>query len=195
MLAFTLDTNCVIALDENRSAAPAIRRLAEAHATGNANVAVVAIMASEKQRAGGYIESFEVFERRLETLGISHLGLSLPMFYWDITFWGRHFWSDCGMQALERQIHRVLFPRVEFIWQDYCRSHGLDPATSPAASPPGHPWRNAKCDVQAIWSHVHHGRDVFVTTDSNFHKSTKKPVLLSLGAGRIERPQGAVALL
>jgi hypothetical protein len=196
MLSFTLDTNCVIDLDENRPAAPAIKRLAVAHATGSADVAVVAIMASEKQRAGDYIEDFQVFQHRLEKLSISHLGLLLPIFYWDITFWDWSLWSDANMQALERHIHKVLFPRVEFLWPDYCRTQKpkLDPATSPAASPAGHTWRNAKCDVLAIWSHVHHRRDVFVTTDRNFHKRTKKPALLSLGARRIERPQIAAAL-
>jgi hypothetical protein len=194
-VSFTLDTNCVIDLDENRPAAPAITRLAEAHATGNADVAVLAIMASEKQRAGGYIEDFQVFQDRLEGLSISHLGLLLPIFYWDIAFYGRCLWSDSGMQALERNIHEVLFPNVEFLWPDYCQSQKLDPATSRPASPAGHTWRNAKCDVLAIWSHVHHGRDVFVTTDRNFHKATKKPALLSLGTRRIERPRGAVALL
>jgi hypothetical protein len=195
LLYFTLDTNCVIDLDENRPAAPTIRRLSEAHATGNADVAVVAIMASEKQSAREYIEDFQHFEHRLGKLGISHLRLLLPIFYFDITFWGHSLWADAGMQALERNIHQVLFPRVEFLWQDYCRSRKLDPAMSSAASPLGHKWRNAKCDVLTIWSHVHHERGVFVTSDRQFHKHSKKPALLSLGAQRIEFPEGAVALL
>jgi hypothetical protein len=157
-------------------------------------VAVVAIMASEKQRAGEYIEDFEIFENRLEKLGISHLRLLLPIFYWGIAFWGRALWSDANMQDLERRIHQVLFPQVKFLWKDYCDFHGLDWRTSPAASALGHKWRNPKCDVLAMWSHIHYGRDVFVTSDCLFHK-TKKPALLSLGARRIERPEGAVALL
>jgi uncharacterized protein YbjT (DUF2867 family) len=97
LLSFTLDTNCVISLDENRPTAPAIKRLAEAHATSKADVAVVAIMASEKQRPKGYIEDFQVFEHRLQRLGIAYLGLLLPISYFDVTFWGRCLWSDANM--------------------------------------------------------------------------------------------------
>ena len=41
-------------------------------------------------------------------------------------------------------------------------------------------WRNAICDVQALWSHIHAGNDVFVSRDRNFHKASKLPKLLSL---------------
>jgi hypothetical protein len=51
-------------------------------------------MASEKQRAGGLLEDFGVFQERLRTLDLDHLGLVLPMLYWNISFWEaapRHF--------------------------------------------------------------------------------------------------------
>jgi hypothetical protein len=72
----------------------------------------------------------------------------------------------------------VLFPRLSF------DGAALD-----------HQWRNAKCDVLSIWSHIHYRRHVFVTSDGNFHKETKKPRLLALGAGRIEQPADAALLL
>lgn len=56
-------------------------------------------------------------------------------------------------------------------------------------------WKNAKCDVLAIWSHAFRKRQVFVTTDRNFHKTSKKSRLIGLGAGRIETPASAVSLL
>jgi hypothetical protein len=46
-----------------------------------------------------------------------------------------------------------------------------------------------------MWSHIYHGRDVFVTSDDNFHKAGKKAALIDLGAGHIERPEGALSLL
>jgi len=67
-LAFTLDTNCIIAVDESRPEAAAIRWLADAHACGKADVAVVAIMASERQRCGQWLEGFQTFETRLTSL-------------------------------------------------------------------------------------------------------------------------------
>ena len=62
------------------------------------------------------------------------------------SFWDWSLWSDSESQALEQQIHAILFPNIEFVWQDYCRANGLDPVRS---LPPGK-WRNCKCDVQAI---------------------------------------------
>src|SRR5207245_11565393 len=69
--------------------------------------------------------------------------------------------------------------------------------TSPTAAieEPDPKWRNAKCDTQALWSHVYHKRDVFVTRDANFLKKTKLPGLAALGAGQILVPRDAAVLL
>jgi len=48
---FTLDTNCLIDLDEGRRNGPLVRALADAR-PARANVAFVAISASEKQKGG-----------------------------------------------------------------------------------------------------------------------------------------------
>jgi len=191
MLTFTLDTNCIIALENNEPAACTIRALVESHERGNANVAVVAISASERQRDRQQLQSFDEFRDRLATLGLGHLEILRPIFYFDITFWDWCLWSDDAMQALERQIHEVLYPTVPFLWADFCAAHGLDSASLPLNSI----WCNRKCDVLALWSHIHNVRDVFVTNDSNFHATTKKPTLIALGAGRIERAEAAIQLL
>ena len=84
---FTLDTNCIIDIAENRPAAGAVRTLADAHA-GRADVAVVAMSASEKQQGGHYIRNFAVFRDRLVSLGLGHLNVILPMGYWGISVLG-----------------------------------------------------------------------------------------------------------
>ena len=56
-------------------------------------------------------------------------------------------------------------------------------------------WRNAKCDVQAFWSHVHGQRDVFVTSDGNFHAASKRSQLIALAGGQNKTPQSAEAML
>jgi hypothetical protein len=194
MLSFTLDTNCVLAVDECRPEAPSIRLLAGAHANKTADVAVVAIMASEKQRPGQRVEDFGTFRSRLSHLGLGHLGLCLPLFYFDISFFDHCLWASPDAVALEQRIHRVLFPQIEFEYEDFCKARGL--AVAPNVwDKPREPWRNAKCDVQAIWSHINGGRNTFVSDDDDFHKATKKPALLDLGAGKIERPEAAAGLL
>ena len=191
MRTFTLDTNCIIAVDESRKEAAAIRALADSHAAGTAHVALVAISASERQKDGGLLETFTQFQERLASLGLAHLELLMPMFYFDVTYWDWAIWSEPEMETAERAIHEILFSGVEFLWTDYCAARGLSPKETQLA----HGWRNAKCDVQAIWSHIHHKREVFVTADRNFHAQSKKPALISLGANQIETPESALALL
>jgi hypothetical protein len=188
---FTLDTNCLIDIAENRSAAEAVRALAEAHAAGRADVAVVAMSASEKQQSGRYIHNFGEFRDRLNSLGLGHLKVVLPMMYLDISFLDHCLLSDDAMIKIEQEIHSILFPTVQFLWQDFCCANGLDPTSNQVTGK----WRNCKCDVQAIWSHVHQRRNVFVTSDGNFHKADKKAGLIALGAGRIEYPKDALSLL
>jgi hypothetical protein len=184
---FTLDTNCIIAVEKNEPVAGAIRKLID-HL---ADVAVVAMSASEKPKGRRSIRNFSEFQDRLAGLGWDHVNIILPMKYWDITFWDHDLWIDDGaMTDLERQIHTILFPTTQFLWQDYCRAKGI----SSTQTPFGTRWGNHKCDVQAIWSHINAGRSVFVTTDNNFLK-TKKPALIALGAGRIEHPEEAIHLL
>jgi|SRR5262249_4566921 len=190
MRTFTLDTNCLIAIEECRPQSTAVRALADAHAASRAHVAVVAMSASEKQQGGSYLHNFGEFRQRLTNLRLDHLGILKPMGYFDIAFFDWCLLADESMETLERQIHAVLFPTVEFNWHDYCSARGLDPNTVAAGK-----WRNCKCDVQALWSHTHHKRDVFVTSDQNFHAATKKDALIALGAKLIEYPDSAISLI
>jgi len=54
-------------------------------------------------------------------------------------------------------------------------------------------WKNAKCDVLALWSHIWYGSGIFVTGDNNFLKKTKKPALITLGAGEIAKPEEVIS--
>ena len=191
MLTFSLDTNCLIDIAEGRPDSAAIRALSDAHARGDVGVAVVAISASEKQKTGERLTNFEQFRARLETLALGHLEILKPMLYLDVGFWDWAYWAGPEMVALERKIHDVLFPNVEFLWTDFCGARRWNPN----AHPINDKWRNAKCDVQALWSHIHRGRNIFVTGDATFHAVKKLPALISLGAGQIVRPQSAVAML
>ena len=194
MRAFTLDTNCIVGVDEKRAdEEPFVRALAHAHANATADVSVVAISASEKQQDGSYIKDFGTFQARLERLELQHLGLLMPMGYWDIGFYGFSLWCGDEMKMLEERIHKILFPNDELNWPNHCRAKGLD--VNSLTSDDYITWRNRKCDVQAMWCHIYNKRDVFVTTDGRFFRQTKKSALLALGAGRIERPRDAIALI
>jgi hypothetical protein len=186
---FTLDTDCILAIEEGKPEAVFVRALADAHASRTADVAVVATSPSELGTRG--ISFFDNFSNRLANVGLAHLQVLLPTFYMDFTFWNRGHRSDAAMEALEHTIHAVLFPNSEYRWIDYCQARGIDPSASQVDSK----WHGRKCEVQAMWCHIHHRRDVFVTSGPRFHQFASKAALIGLGAGAIERPAEAVNLI
>ena len=191
MYTFTLDTNCIFALEESqRIDRLPVLQIVEAHLQKRASVGLVAISASERQRGGKPLENFRQFKDRIAELGLGSLEILIPMMYWDVTFWDFSVWADETMEDLERQIHEVLFPAVGFTWAEHCEQTGIRTREISISSKR----LNAKCDVQVFWSHVFHKRDVFVTSDLNFHAVTKKERLESLGNCRIEMPSVAATL-
>ena len=115
---FTIDTNGILDIDDDREDAVHIRALADAHAAGTANVAIVAIAASERQRDGAMLTNFSKFEERLGRLGLAHLEVLLPMAYFDFAFFDHAVWAGDSEIRLERSVHEILFPR--------CRSMSLN---------------------------------------------------------------------
>jgi hypothetical protein len=186
-MRFTLDTNCIIDVEDERTNAPFVRELVALHGVNGINVAVSSIGASERQRTGGYAKNFSEFKAKLAASGFGTLELLPPRGYWDLCFWGHFVWAHEN-DTLERQIHDLLFPGIEFLWSDYAKARGL-PVDSQDKN-----WRNAKCDVLGLWCHIKHGGDVFITSDTNFHAETKIEKLRALGAGTIEFPKEALAL-
>ena len=82
-----------------------------------------------------------------------------------------------------------MFPNVEFLWSDDRRANGSDPLTTPLDKK----WRNQKCDVQATWNEINFKREVFVTSDKNFHDY--QAALTAVGANTIAYPGAAVSLI
>lgn len=187
----TLDTNCLLDLEESNERAAAVRELVVLHETRRIDLRIPAITASERQRGGTYFGSFSDFVDRLGRLGLGSIPLILPMFYFGVAFWGRALYAGKDMLDLERKIHSILHPEVKFDYASYCIARGIDPD----AKPLDRKWRNAKCDVQVMWSHIYHGGKTLVTNDENFVKATKLPRLVALGAGAVARTSDAAAHL
>lgn len=119
-----MDTNCIIDVEDERPNAPLVRELVGLHGLNGINVAVSAIGASERQRAGGYAKDFSEFRAKLAAVDFGSLELLPPPGYWDLCFWDYFVWAD-EKDTLERQIHDVLFPNSEFQWPDYAKARGL----------------------------------------------------------------------
>jgi hypothetical protein len=190
LLRATLDTNCLINLENRTSQHEAVRALVEGHRAGRIRVFVTEMAASERQPGGHRHESFAAFEEWLRQLDCADLERVLPEAYWDIAFWDHAVWGS-DSDTLERSIHGILHPTIAFVYSDYCAAIGIDPSAKPTDGR----WLNVKCDVQAMWSHIHGGNDVFVTEDKHFLASTKMQALIALGAGEILTPEQAVAQL
>ena len=186
-MRFTLDMNCIIDVEEERPNAPFVRELVGLHSVNGTNVAVSSIGASERQRTGGYAKNFAEFKAKLIAIGFGSLELLPPLAYLGLCFWDHCVVADEN-DILERQIHDVLFPNIEFLWPDYARAHGLSVDSQDKK------WRNAKCDVLGLWCHIKHGGGVFVTRDTDFHHETRLGKLQALGAGTIAFPMEALAL-
>ena len=186
-MRFTLDTNCIIDVEDERPNAPFVRELVGLHSVNGTNVAVSTIGASEWLRTGGYAKNFAEFKAKIVAVGFDSLELLPPLGYWDLCFWDHCVWVDEN-DMLERQIHHVLFPNIEFLWPDYAKARALPVDTQDKN------WRNAKCDVLGLWCHIKHGGGVFVTSDTNFHAETKVGKLQAFGAGTIAFPMEALAL-
>jgi hypothetical protein len=185
MLKLTLDTNCIYDFEDSSWSDPR-ERLLELEHLGRVVLRVPAIAASERQRDGGRIEDFEQFRERLARAGLAGVEILRPMGYSDLCYYDWFVWTSPEIEAEELRIHEILFPTIAFDVDKHC----------PAQDEPGRlKWRNAKCDVQSMWCHIHYGGDIFITRDRNFHKPSKKRRLQALGAGIIARPEQAVDII
>lgn len=110
MTSFTLDTNCIIDVDEGRPAAAHIIALAQAQQRGGADVALVAVSASERQAGDRYLDNYADFSQRVARLGLGHLPVLPTIAYFNIGFYDVGLWADQAMVDRERAIHAVLSP-------------------------------------------------------------------------------------
>lgn len=175
---FTLDTNCIIDLEENRTDAHHIRTLIAAWEDGRVLLAVVAVSASENQLGGNASRDFGAFEAKLNNVGLTGVHHLLPLAIWDVFYWDHTLWSSDEMERLESQIRSILFPGI--------------PTAPPTNIDENSVWRNQMCDVLVAWSCIHHEWEYLVTRDKNFHDH--KHELARLGLRRILYPADAAQL-
>lgn len=187
-MKITLDTNCLIDVEQGEEAAEDVKQLLAHHDAGYISIQIPAIAGSERLQDSTYASTFEKFHQRISKLAQREIELLKPLAYLGIVYLDWCILGDENMVAIERKIHEILFPEIQFEWQAYAESHGIS-LEGDSLDPR---WRNAKCDTLGLWSHSHYGGDIFVTRDKNFHKVTKKPVLAKLGAREILYPAEAV---
>jgi hypothetical protein len=190
VLKLTLDTNCIIAIDEGRQPqADCLRSLIKKHDAGKVHLQLVATSASERQSSGPYLDNFDKFRDRLNSIGLSHLQLLLPLMVFDVSYLDWCVLADDQDLRMLEDIHNVLFPGQPYILQDALT---LADATVDSDTVE-RKWRNRALDVHALWCHLRYNGDVFVTSDKNFHR--KQTSLATFGPVQILDPCQADGLV
>lgn len=163
----TLDHNVVIDFVNGTSR---VGNLRAQIAAGAYEPFVVEIGASEMRERGIQPDRYDLFEALLREAGLESAPRLPPLGMYDVTFYGHCLYSSKELHAEVDRIEQVLF------------------GDSPPAGPGSRAWLNRTCDVLSMWCHIRAANDIFVTSDGNFHKASKLPRLVQLGARRIERP-------
>jgi hypothetical protein len=176
--------DCLAALDDKRPETEAIRRIVSAHESRDALVAVTAMSAFTN-------ETYSEFQSYLKSLGLGDIEILRPMAYFDISFPEWCVFPTEELEDIEREIHSILFPSIQYAWKDFRKANDLE-ETIPSRDSA---WRRAKCDVQSMLAHMEYERDVFVTSAEIFHRDLKKRQLIALGARAIEYPTQAAAMI
>jgi hypothetical protein len=157
----TLDLNCLIDVEEIRQ--PHVELVLELQRradAGTVELSIPASAASERRspdKPG--ITNFGQFQQWVATLGFRSVDFLAPIMYLDFSFLDYAVLAGGSGSALEEKIHHVVAPNL--------------PYQSPAPHQVGK-WRNAKCDVQAVWCHLHYGTDALCTRDRKLISRSKR---------------------
>jgi hypothetical protein len=172
-MRLTLDTNCLIDLEEQAGQATAITELIKLHRAGKIQLHIGAISASENLPGRVAPETVRQFEARLKRLGIDDLPSVLSTGGYDVAFWGAAVCRD-EKDDLDAKIQSILHLTVDTL------------TLSRTA-------RFVVSDVASLASHIRSEHDIFVTIDQHFLKGTRRQALLALGAKAILVPDAALS--
>ena len=170
MIKVTLDTNCIIDLEEKRDSFEYLRKLVDLNNKKIISVGIPTISASEKQKGNSYANNYTSFEEKLENVGLQKCEPLKSMLVWGIGYWGKAIWVD-KEDDLYNKIQSILFPSIQYV--DKAKNYKKYKK-----------WVNQEIDIIMMWTHIYYKRDIFITRDTNFLKE-KKEKLLELGANKI----------
>jgi hypothetical protein len=179
-----IDTNLVIDLEEKRDGWKDVQKLIDFHNQQKIRLVIPAIMASEKYVNKKLVNNFKDFKLFVENLGFMNIEFIPPMLYFGMGYLNYGLYSGKDMQELERKIFEIIFPKQDFLYEDFCLKRNMDPNKIPLNKE----WINHKCDTQMIWSLVYHKKLIFLTRNTKeFQKN--KDELEKLGNFKIMTPE------
>ena len=193
MINVCLDWNCIIGLEEEREYSPALRQIREWYKHGKIKLCISSPSRLENPKPSPddpYPTAIDEAEWEKKMTGIGLEGIELrparsrsynpPLMTFDFSL-------DL---LIMRKIHDLLFPKIDFSYDDYCRRKNVEPivihgflnlteayqAASKKQRRVHRNWNNAKCDALSLnafstWSEPD---DIFVTGDGDFGKEKLK---------------------
>lgn len=190
-MKLTLDWNCVIEVEEGRPQAEYVSNLIQLHRKGHFEVALLAASASENSKSKRFPGNATLFMDRVFALGWQDLPLVPMPGVWGLSYWDFCFFVEDG-DAFERDMSalwQVIAPTTPSEPSEYLPV-GMELTDDVAQSEALSKWRNTWCDVISAYSHIHAGRDVFITNNTHdFQKNADK--LSALGMKYISTPAEA----
>jgi hypothetical protein len=168
MLHVTFDTNLLIDIEEKRTGFEKLLEILALHNGDKIRICIPAIAASEKLFDAQHIPNYTLFENYLSNLGIKDSEELMPLAYWDMCFFDHCLFARNELVALDHSIHKILFPNIEPDYGDFRKKRSI-PLNDVDSK-----WRNAKIDVQMLWCHIYHKKDIFITRDNNFKRKSSE---------------------
>lgn len=194
-MKLTLDWNCVIEVEEGRPQAQYVSNLIQLHRKGYFEVALLAASASENLKSKRFPGNAALFMDRVPALGWQDLPLVPMPGVWGLSYLDFCFFVEDG-NAFERdmsELWQAIAPSIPSEPSEYL-PEGVEITDAVAQSEGLSKWRNTWCDVISAYSHIHAGRDVFVTNNTrDFQKNAGK--LSALGMKHISTPAAAHAMV
>lgn len=194
-MKLTLDWNCVIDVEQGGPQAAHVLELVEASRAGGFEVALLATSASENSRSKRFPGNAGLFKERVSALGWEDLPIVrmpgiIGLSYWDFCYYVED--GDKFDQEVEA-LWQVISPNVARDWLVHLPA-GKAPSDGAIQSEELAKWRNAWCDVMSAYSHIHEGRDIFVTNNTkDFQRNSER--LAKLGMKHISSPDETFGLL
>jgi hypothetical protein len=185
MLNITLDSQILFDILEQREDYLISLELKKLFDLGIINLRVTASSGSENRKDKQPVRNIQDFMKMLNLINLNSATILDPIMYWGISFWGHALNASEEMIKVEKELFEILHD-VPHNYKEYCLLKNIDSSTTDPK------WRNKLCDTQVIWCHIWYQGDVFITRDKNFHKQTKKPKLIELGAKNIMYPEEAL---
>lgn len=174
----------MIAVERREPQKEYVDRLVARHRAQLIDVAITTVSASEALPVSkSFPMTTEQFTLRIKSVGLNDLTLLQGPAVWGLSHWGHSIYPPQSFGEDRLKIWKALFPKISAEYPVAIKGNLVSPRELSK-------WRNRWCDVHTLWTHIHYGREVFVTSNrKDFQR--KQIELEKLGAGNILTPEEA----